>query len=148
MPNTKRQQLLSTLARSSLADIEQVWSSTIDAHDFEVLRQPETGMVMAVGRAGGTGEAFNVVEVAVTRCAVRLSDGVVGVGYVRGRSPRHAQTVALIDALAQQVEQADRFAPRLVAELDAILAQKAAAGQARADQTRVEFFTLVRGEND
>jgi alpha-D-ribose 1-methylphosphonate 5-triphosphate synthase subunit PhnG len=36
------------------------------------LRAPETGLMMVQGRAGGTGERFNLGEVTVTRCALRL----------------------------------------------------------------------------
>ncbi|KAI9549198.1 hypothetical protein GHT06_006611 [Daphnia sinensis] len=60
------------------------------------LRKPETGLMMVQGRAGGTGERFNLGEITVTRCALRLSgdsiDAAVGVAYVLGRNHRQAQT--------------------------------------------------------
>ena len=62
----------------------------------EFLRRPETGLVMLRGRAGGTGQAFNLGEASVTRCSVRLSDGQVGTGYVLGRDQRKAELVAVL----------------------------------------------------
>lgn len=148
MENAPRQKLLSTLAKSSLDDIERLWDSSLDQHQFEFLRRPEAGMVMAVGRAGGSGEPFNLGEVSVTRCALRLPSGETGIGYVSGRDFRHAKTIALIDALAQQPEQQAAYTRALVEPLQRILAQKSATGQQQANRTRVEFFTLVRGESE
>ncbi|MBU2410371.1 MAG: phosphonate C-P lyase system protein PhnG, partial [Gammaproteobacteria bacterium] len=50
------------------------------------LRPPETGLMMVQGRAGGTGERFNLGEVTVTRCALRVGgvsreSAKVGVAY-------------------------------------------------------------------
>ena len=44
------------------------------------LRKPETGLMMVQGRAGGTGERFNLGEITVTRFALRLpgdGDGLI-----------------------------------------------------------------------
>ena len=63
------------------------------------LRRPETGLMMVQGRAGGTGERFNLGEITVTRCALRLAptreDAPVGVAYVLGRNHRQAQLAAV-----------------------------------------------------
>jgi alpha-D-ribose 1-methylphosphonate 5-triphosphate synthase subunit PhnG len=101
---------------------------------------------MVQGRAGGTGAAFNLGEMTVTRCTLRLADGRVGHAVVQGRDRAHAARAALVDALMQGAEAADLraavLAPLAAEEgaRRADLAQKAAA-------TRVEFFTLVRGED-
>ena len=69
------------------------------------LRKPETGLMMVQGRAGGTGERFNLGEITVTRCALRLAgadaQAPVGVAYVVGRDHRQAQLAAMADALLQ-----------------------------------------------
>jgi alpha-D-ribose 1-methylphosphonate 5-triphosphate synthase subunit PhnG len=111
------------------------------------LRKPETGMAMVRARAGGTGEQFNLGEVTVTRCALLLEDGTMGVAYVRGRAPRHAEQAALADALLQLPQWRERVQGSLIEPL-------AHAHEARRDlrartaaQTKVDFFTLVRGEN-
>ena len=52
----------------------------------EWLRRPEIGPVMVRGRTGATGLAFNMGEMTVTRCSLRLQGGVVGHGFVQGRA--------------------------------------------------------------
>ncbi len=111
-----------------------------------VLRPAEVGAVMVRGRVGAVGSPFNLGEMSVTRCSVRLDDGAVGHGYVQGRDKGHARRAAVLDALMQTTQ-----APDLQATvLDVLIAEEAAGRQARAEKaasTRVEFFTLVRGED-
>lgn len=110
------------------------------------LRPPEIGAVMVRGRMGGTGVPFNLGEMTVTRCALRLPSGAVGMAHVQGRDRDHARRAALIDALMQGPEAAAVRA----AVLDPLAAREAARRDARAQKaaaTRVEFFTLVRGED-
>ncbi|MFN3294182.1 MAG: phosphonate C-P lyase system protein PhnG [Gemmobacter sp.] len=110
------------------------------------LRAPETGAVMVRGRAGGTGAPFNLGEMTVTRCSVRLACGIVGHAWVQGRDKRHATRAALADALMQTAA-----APAIRAQvLDVLAAEAAAVRAARAGKaaaTKVDFFTLVRGED-
>ncbi|MFB9223502.1 phosphonate C-P lyase system protein PhnG [Paracoccus cavernae] len=114
--------------------------------DHSMTRAPEIGTVMVQGRAGGTGAPFNLGEVTVTRCTLRLGDGRTGHAYVQGRDKAHATRAAAIDALLQGPEgsalQRDVLDALARDELEArqALAEKAAA-------TRVDFFTLVRGED-
>jgi alpha-D-ribose 1-methylphosphonate 5-triphosphate synthase subunit PhnG len=112
----------------------------------EVLRAPEIGTVMLRGRSGGTGAAFNLGEITVTRAAVRLPEGPVGHGHVQGRSHRAALVAALIDALMQTPRGAglaETVLAPLARERDAQRSERAA----RAAATKVDFFTLVRGED-
>lgn len=114
------------------------------------LRRPETGLVMVRGRAGGTGAQFNLGEMAVTRCALRLPDGTVGHAYVAGRDAAHAERAALVDALLQQAAargELEHAWNEWIAPLEAERAEGAAARAGEAAATRVEFFTVVRGEN-
>ncbi|MFT6684579.1 MAG: alpha-D-ribose 1-methylphosphonate 5-triphosphate synthase subunit PhnG [Loktanella salsilacus] len=101
---------------------------------------------MVQGRAGGTGNAFNLGEMTVTRCSLQLPCGTVGHGYVQGRSKADARAAAVVDALLQT-----DYTNRVHAAVTAPLAAEAAARQksraAKAAATRVEFFTLVRGED-
>ncbi|SDW82277.1 phosphonate C-P lyase system protein PhnG [Allgaiera indica] len=110
------------------------------------LRPPEVGAVMVRGRMGGTGAPFNLGEMTVTRCALRLPDGTVGHGHVQGRDRRHARQAALVDALMQGAR-----APEVEATVIAPLAEEAAAARRlraeKAAATKVEFFTMVRGED-
>src|SRR3546814_2623061 len=86
-----RQRWLSVLAKAEFGDLDTLWNNLPSKPAWTVIRAPEVGMVMARGRAGGTGERFNLGERAVTRCAVQLDYGAVGFGSVMGRNKRHAE---------------------------------------------------------
>src|SRR5262245_24776306 len=107
--NAQRARWMGLLARAPLPML-QAWaarqrdgnSTERPAVPFTWLRAPETGLVMVRARAGGTGDKFNLGEMTLTRCALRLADGTVGVAYIQGRSHRKAELAALADALLQQ----------------------------------------------
>ncbi|MDE3123561.1 MAG: phosphonate C-P lyase system protein PhnG [Paracoccaceae bacterium] len=140
---TERKGWLGLLAKAPPAALAALWDG---APDHEVLRAPEIGAVMVRGRMGGTGAPFNLGEMTVTRCSVRLPSGEVGHGYVQGRDKDHARRVALIDALMQGPGAEDLRA-RVLEPLSQAAARKAERRAAKAAATRVEFFTLVRGED-
>jgi len=110
----------------------------------ELLRAPEAGAVMVRGRVGASGGPFNLGEMTVTRCSLRLEGGAVGHAYVQGRNKSHALRAAALDALGEVGS--EQVAPILnilrteEAEHRRLRAEKAAA-------TKVEFFTMVRGED-
>jgi alpha-D-ribose 1-methylphosphonate 5-triphosphate synthase subunit PhnG len=108
------------------------------------LRKPEAGLVMLRARAGGAGERFNLGEMTLTRCALRIETGEVGVAYVKGRSLRKAELGALADALLQSAPWRDAVQRRLIEPLRAHLDAEAARKRHKAQATRVEFFTLAR----
>lgn len=109
------------------------------------VRAPECGMVMLRGRIGGTGDAFNLGEATVTRCALRVGDA-LGVGYTLGRDRGKAERIALLDALLQDDARREALQREVIAPLreQQVQAQEAASRAVAA--SRVEFFTLVRGE--
>lgn len=108
-------------------------------------RTPETGTVMLRGRIGGTGAPFNLGEMTVTRCVLQLADGAVGHAHVQGRDKAHARRAALVDALWQS--NPARIETAILAPLRAEAEAARRATAARAAATRVDFFTLVRGED-
>ncbi|MFM2389987.1 MAG: hypothetical protein RLZZ437_1542 [Pseudomonadota bacterium] len=114
------------------------------AHVF--LRHPEVGAVMVQGRIGGTGAAFNLGEMTVTRASVRLENGPVGHAWVQGRDKAHAMRAAVIDAL-MQTEKAPALQRDVISVLAAEAAAQKAARAAKAAATKVDFFTMVRGED-
>lgn len=145
-PNAARKAWMGLLARAPKQRVAEL-VATLDARPaFDWLRRPETGSVMVRGRAGGTGAPFNLGETTVTRCALRLGCGTVGHAYVHGRDKAHAETAALVDALMQTGDaaavQAAILDP-LCAEEDARRTTRAA----KAAATKVEFFTMMRGED-
>lgn len=145
-PTEARQRWLGVLAKSLPTELEAAWGQLADPPAMDFLRRPETGLVMARGRAGGTGQRFNLGEVTVTRCSVQSQVGFVGHGYVRGRNKRHAELVARFDALCQEPDRRPALISGVIEPLERAQAARRECTARRAAATRVEFFTLVRGE--
>jgi alpha-D-ribose 1-methylphosphonate 5-triphosphate synthase subunit PhnG len=140
----RRQRWLSVLAKAPADRLESLWRELGPAPAYSVLRQPEIGLVIVQGRISGSGAPFAAGEMTVTRAAVRLTTGELGIGYVGGRHPRQAEIVAALDAMGQmpkwQQEIEETILAPLAAEADArrrLRASKAAA-------TKVDFFTVAR----
>jgi alpha-D-ribose 1-methylphosphonate 5-triphosphate synthase subunit PhnG len=142
-PPEARKGWMSVLAKAPPARLAALMP---DLPDHAVLRAPEVGAVMVRGRAGATGAPFNLGEMTVTRCSVRLACGTVGHAWVQGRDKDHARRAAVIDAL-MQTEAADENAARVMAPLEREAAAARATRAAKAAGTKVEFFTMVRGED-
>lgn len=141
---TPRAATLGLLARAPGARLETLLP---DLPPFDWLRRPEAGAVMVRGRIGaGGGAPFNLGEMTVTRCALRLADGAVGHAMVQGRDKAHATRVAVIDALMQGAAAA-RIETAVLAPLRAEEAARRRLRAEKAAATKVEFFTLVRGED-
>ena len=138
---------MALLARSPLDLLESnaAFAARFDEH---VLRHPETGLMMVQGRVGGSGARFNLGEVTVTRCAVRLeaTDATesVGISYVLGRSRRKAHLAALCDALLQIPDLYPVLEASLLNPIRQHLAAAADTRTARAASTKVDFFTVAR----
>ena len=141
-----RRRWMGILAKAPRAALERAWDDLAEPPAYRLLRAPEIGLAMVRGRIAGTGEPFNLGEMTMTRAAVQLAGPqgtVTGYGHVAGRDPRHAELAALFDAMLQGGDgRAAALVETLAAELAAIRAAKAA----KAAPSRVEFFTLVRGE--
>ncbi|OUM00830.1 phosphonate C-P lyase system protein PhnG [Variovorax sp. JS1663] len=147
-PPLDRAQWMAVLARAPLPMLEQALGEHAKRTPHW-LRAPETGLTMVQGRAGGTGERFNLGEVTVTRCALRLAgasreEALVGVAYVLGRSHRHAQLAAVADALLQDPGQQAALDASVLEPLRRHLAQRRAERHARAQASKVDFITVAR----
>ena len=141
----RRKAVMAVLAHSATADIAGRLG-TVGLPAYEDLREPENGLVMVRGRVGGDGAPFNLGEATVSRAAVRLSSGEVGFGYALGRDREKARLIALCDAMVQSVELAAVIEAQVVAPLRAAMIEKRNRKSAEAAATRVDFYTLVRGE--
>jgi alpha-D-ribose 1-methylphosphonate 5-triphosphate synthase subunit PhnG len=140
----QRKAAMTVLAHSKVADIaERLDGIALPAH--EILREPESGLVMVRGRIGGDGAAFNLGEATVSRAAVRLASGEVGFGYTLGRDREKARMIALCDALVQ-TEFADVVEGRVIAPLRTAMLARRQQKAAETAATRVDFYTMVRGE--
>ncbi|WP_417472890.1 phosphonate C-P lyase system protein PhnG [Leisingera sp.] len=137
---------MSLLASADEARLSELWQGYGADPAFDWLRAPEAGGVMVRGRMGGSGAPFNLGEMTVTRCALVLADGTAGHGYVQGRSKAKAEIAAKIDAL-MQTSAAEDLRAAVLAPLAAEQTARKDARAAKAAATKVEFFTMVRGED-
>jgi len=128
-------------------ELESAWNALDGKPDYRFLRRPEAGLVMVRGRIGGTGGRFNLGEMTMTRCVVQLADGGAGYGYVAGRQPRHAELAAVFDALMNDPARRRNVGDRVVAPLRTALDERRAASAAKAAAAKVDFFTVVRGDD-
>jgi alpha-D-ribose 1-methylphosphonate 5-triphosphate synthase subunit PhnG len=145
----QRQAAMAVLAHSDAREIAaHLDAVALPAHEnlYENLREPEIGLVMVRGRIGGDGAPFNLGEAAVSRAAVRLATGEVGFGYTLGRDLNKARMIALCDALIQTIDHAGAVEAQVLAPLRARMVSARNRRAAETAATRVDFYTLVRGE--
>ena len=142
--HAERRGWMGVLARASAAEIADRMADLPAPPAHARLRGPETGLVMVRGRAGGDGAPFNLGEMTVTRCSVRLADGRVGHAYVAGRDGRQAELAALCDALLLDKATRPQVARAVIAPLAAAQAERRDADARRAAATRVNFFTMTQ----
>jgi len=141
----RRKAAMTVLAHSAAAEIAgRLDAVVLPAH--ETLRAPENGLVMVRGRIGGDGAPFNLGEATVSRAAVRLASGEVGFGYVLGRDNDKARMMALCDALVQSRDHVATIEAQVIAPLWAAMTARRDRRAAEAAATRVDFYTMVRGE--
>jgi alpha-D-ribose 1-methylphosphonate 5-triphosphate synthase subunit PhnG len=141
----QRRAAMAVLAHSKAADIaERLEEVDLPAH--EILREPESGLVMVRGRIGGDGAAFNLGEATVSRAAVKLASGEVGFGYALGRDREKARMIALCDAMVQADEFAGVVEGHVIEPLRSALLARRQQKASETAATRVDFYTMVRGE--
>ena len=143
----KRKSWMSLLATSNKNDLLNLWKQKKINIRYEWLRTPEIGSIMAQGRMGVTGDKFNIGEVTITRCSLKLNCGTIGHSYVQGRSKKKAEISALCDAL-MQTEMSNEINKSIIIPLEKIKKNNKDKILSKAEATKVDFFTLVRGESD
>jgi alpha-D-ribose 1-methylphosphonate 5-triphosphate synthase subunit PhnG len=140
----ERQAWMGVLARADRTALERAVDILAPPTTWTRLRAPEIGMVMVRGRAGGDGAQFNLGEMTVTRCAVRLACGTVGHAYVAGRDQRKAELAAVLDALLQTEAHGPALQAGLIATESARQLAMREDALRRAAATKVDFFSMVR----
>ena len=150
-----RPQWMRLLALAPESTLQELLQPLAQAISYTFLRRPEAGLLMVEGKTGG--RRFNLGEMLITRCAVTLSsqsaeadqsdDPVQGHAWICGNSPRHAELAALGDALMQLPGYTTRLGMELFEHLRAHEAREAAEEERKTAPTRVDFFTLARGED-
>ncbi|MEM9279845.1 MAG: phosphonate C-P lyase system protein PhnG [Pseudomonadota bacterium] len=146
-PNVLRQGWISVLAKADYSRLHELWCGNESAEEFQVLRKPETGLVMLRGRMGGTGAPFNMGEATVTRCSVRSETGLVGHSYVMGRNHDHAVIAAKLDARLQDEGQCETLMQDIIKPLEKQMMDEKQEHREKVAATKVDFFTMVRGED-
>jgi alpha-D-ribose 1-methylphosphonate 5-triphosphate synthase subunit PhnG len=141
-PKPQRAIDMGLLARADGATLARLFP---DLPPHSMLRGPEIGTVMVRGRQGGTGAPFNLGEVTVARASIRLECGTVGHAHVQGRDREHARRAAVLDALLQKPDSAG-LRDTVLTPLAQAEAQAQESRARKAAATKVEFFTMVRGE--
>ena len=144
-PHGARRHWMSVLARAPAAAIESALTHDGPLPAWSVLRGPETGLVMVRGRAGGSGAPFNLGEMTVTRCTVRLAsggEGIVGHAYIAGRDERRAELAAVADALLQDPARTGHLTETVIRPLAEAQRDQRRTRAEKAAATRVEFFSM------
>src|SRR5262245_55766542 len=142
-----RRGAMAVLAQARAEEIEQGLRAVMDPLDYVEVRAPETGLVMLRGRIGGDGAPFNLGEATVTRTAVQIGSGEVGIAYVLGRDQKKARLSAVCDALWQSKRYRDTLERCVLAPIRTRIDAERNRQSAQTAATRVDFFTLVRGED-
>ena len=143
--NAARQRWMGLLARASSDSLAEFVNRLGQMPEHQILRGPEAGLVMVRGRASGSGAPFNLGEMSVTRCSLRLNSGSIGHGYVQGRDASHAQTAALLDAMLQEPGLHDGVMEQVIGPLERLEQRAQQKTASKAAATRVNFFTMTRG---
>lgn len=144
--NNPRKAWMGLLAKAPEGRVAALLDAEISRPVFTWLRAPEIGSTMVRARAGATGAPFNLGEMTITRCALTLEAGEVGHSYIQGRSKEDAEVAALVDAL-MQTTMASRLREMVLGPLQAEMLNVKAARAAKAAATKVDFFTMTRGED-
>jgi len=142
-----RRRAAGLLARATIDELQAAWDELPAKPEVKPVRGPETGLVMVRGRIGGGGAPFNLGEATVTRATVLIASGTAGHAHALGTDKAKVRFAAIFDALWQE-EETRHFVE--TALLDVIEARIAAEDQQKAEETaatRVDFFTMVRGED-
>lgn len=150
-PHHARQRAMSAFAQARRDELRIGLGQGV-LHDatgetWSYLRKPEIGLIMARGRAGGTGAPFNFGEVTVTRCAVVIESGETGHATIMGRDKEKARLAALADACWQVEANRTDVETTIVEPVLARIASEDDRISAETQATKVDFFTMTRGEN-
>lgn len=144
VPAEGRRRWMAVLAKAAPAELETACCALGTLPAYTWMRPPETGLVMIRGRIGGTGAKFNMGEMTVTRCTLRLDGGSIGYACVRGRDSRHVELAAIVDAMMQHGTRGVEIESLVIARLEHSHHARRQLAARKAAATKVEFFTVAR----
>lgn len=142
----ERKAVMDVLALATLPELSAAWDAIAEKPTILPVRGPETGLVMVRGKTGGAGQLFNLGEVAVSRATIMVQNGPAGHAHILGHQPEKARLAAIFDGLAQMPE----FQSPISHLLELISRRVSEDRRKQAEETaatRVDFFTMVRGED-
>lgn len=142
-----RRRCAGLLAGATLKEIRAAWDALADKPEPKPVRGPETGLVMIRGRIGGGGSPFNLGEATVTRATVALPSGTIGHAQGLGTDKQKVRLAAIFDALWQESTSRDFVECSLLAPVETRIAAEDKARAEETAATRVDFFTMVRGDD-
>lgn len=142
-----RREAMAVLAAAPAERLAQLVEAADLPREAETLRGPETGLVALRGRIGGGGAPFNFGEATVTRATVKLATGEIGHAYALGRDRAKVRLAAIVDAMRQREEHRATIDTQIIAPLGRWLADEDARKREQTAATRVDFFTVARGED-
>lgn len=143
-----RRARMAVLADADSIALMECWKKLGLDPEFAMVRGPETGLIALRGRIGGGGDPFNFGEATVTRATVRLANGAIGHAMALGRDAVKAKLSAVIDALSEDLDCRARIDETIIAPLAEKAASRDRTRAAETEATKVDFFTLVRGEDE
>ncbi|WP_423839661.1 phosphonate C-P lyase system protein PhnG [Vibrio mytili] len=144
---TERSSWMSILAQSQQSELERLWSETKIEQSYQFVRQPEIGLAQVRARMGGTGREFNMGDATITRAVIKLDSGEMGFSYLRGRNKAQAELSAVIDALLQTQVHHELLMRKVIEPLAALKQEQQHQRAKEIATSKVDFFTMVRGED-
>lgn len=141
-----RRHWMAVLAQSRPETLKRCCKSLKLTPDYQRLRPTQIGLVQLQARMEVTGGRFMVGDMTVSRAAVQLKDGTCGYSYVIGRNREHAERCAWLDALLQTNGATSQLWDSVIVPLHQQQQAQCAQQQDEVAASRVNFFTLVRGE--
>ena len=92
-----RKKRFEILAQTDSAALLPIADEILQTTEVEVLKKPETSLVMLRASDSITGSPFNMGEVLVTESEVRLGNH-IGYSLIMGEEPQRSLAAAIIDA--------------------------------------------------
>jgi alpha-D-ribose 1-methylphosphonate 5-triphosphate synthase subunit PhnG len=143
----ERRRAVGLLARALGDELDAAWQGLEAQPEAKPVRGPETGLVMVRGRIGGDGAPFNLGEATVTRATVLLASGTAGHAQRLGTDKKAARLAAIFDGLWQEADTRGYVEATLLAPIEKRIALDDTKKAEETAATRVDFFTMVRGED-
>jgi alpha-D-ribose 1-methylphosphonate 5-triphosphate synthase subunit PhnG len=134
---TERRRAAGLLAKASMNELDEAWGKLVQKPDVTPVR----------GRIGGGGTPFNLGEATVTRATVLTASGTAGHAHALGTDKKKVRLAAIFDALWQESATREFVETAVLAPVEARVVAEDKQKAEETAATRVDFFTMVRGED-